>query len=481
MFCPPLDPRTIERVYTKSANLEVAISDLLLIAEEVDLNTRASSPEIPFTDSSESTSSQGTDKSAIEFLGVCFPGASSKYLQEVYDNCNEEVEKAIDFILSEEFILQEGFNTEIEKEPASGCNTTPSSSSSSSSKASQGKRPKKKGKKGTGGKESTRDLYSCQLDWSNIERWQSQHWAALEQRFEYILEMLPKLGRLPVVLALRKANGDLYQAIDSLMNSDGRSPEAPSVEAEVRKLREVFPQHSMVKLTVYALQWPGVDDAINRLVGENLPAVEKLKLEPPELWTVVAKKPAPSNHSLPTTYSLPANPYTPDEFKYEIPNTGDYNKMRKQVALLKEARQRAFHQAAQAYRQRHTCGQSAAAAFYSSEGREISSRIAKLHASTAQAFAQSSSSKYQIDLHGLTVAEAAPLVAESVDAWYARETTGIQSGRLKKLTPFVIITGAGKHSTNGVSRMKPMVTSLLKRHGWKHEVKSASIEVLGPK
>ncbi|CAM0136427.1 unnamed protein product [Umbelopsis sp. WA50703] len=83
-----------------------------------------------------------------------------------------------------------------------------------------------------------------------------------------------------------------------------------------------------------------------------------------------------------------------------------------------------------------------------------------------------------LDLHGLTVTEATELVKEGVNQWWSRST--MRAGRTK-IKPLNIVTGLGKHSDHGQSRLYPTVLKLLTREGWKVDTLSrGSILVIGP-
>ncbi|KAG2173823.1 hypothetical protein INT43_005243, partial [Umbelopsis isabellina] len=83
-----------------------------------------------------------------------------------------------------------------------------------------------------------------------------------------------------------------------------------------------------------------------------------------------------------------------------------------------------------------------------------------------------------LDLHGLTVAEATELVKEGVNQWWSRST--MRAGRTK-IKPLQIVTGLGKHSDHGQSRLYPTVLKLLAREGWRVDTLSrGSIMVIGP-
>jgi len=87
------------------------------------------------------------------------------------------------------------------------------------------------------------------------------------------------------------------------------------------------------------------------------------------------------------------------------------------------------------------------------------------------------SSDNEIDLHGVTIYDGVRIALEKTEQWWA----DLGPGRITraKSEPLVIITGAGRHNTNGVSRLRQSVGAALKRDGWKYVVEEGRFIVKG--
>ena len=142
---------------------------------------------------------------------------------------------------------------------------------------------------------------------------------------------------------------------------------------------------------------------------------------------------------------------------------------------LSALRNGAFNQAAAAYKK----GKSdplmgGAAAYYSSVGRDYGAKAKSAMSATADATAARQSTKSQLDLHGIGVADAVRIAREKVTSWWV----GL-GDRVNGHGGYKIITGKGTHSEGGVARVGPAVSRMLIREGWRVEVGSGSMVVTG--
>ncbi|GFF38513.1 smr domain-containing protein C1235.03 [Aspergillus udagawae] len=141
----------------------------------------------------------------------------------------------------------------------------------------------------------------------------------------------------------------------------------------------------------------------------------------------------------------------------------------------------AFHKASAAYRR----GKSdklmgGAAAYYSSVGRDHLERAKREAAAAADALVDSQSTSNSLDLHGVSVQDAVRIASSRVTEWWdslgdAKYMRGGEAAR----SGFRIITGVGRHSHDGTSRLGPAVGKLLAREGWRVEVGEGVLTVTG--
>ncbi|TPX56920.1 hypothetical protein PhCBS80983_g04185 [Powellomyces hirtus] len=131
----------------------------------------------------------------------------------------------------------------------------------------------------------------------------------------------------------------------------------------------------------------------------------------------------------------------------------------------REQRNDRFRRAAAAFQKGDLTGRGSAA-YYSEEGRELTSQMARWNNMAASTVIQRNQARlqndpYTIDLHELTVQEAIKYVDEAVNNWYSRD-----GAKSKPRKPLKIITGAGQHSSFGVRKLYPAVIKSLKGKGW---------------
>ncbi|KAL2821958.1 hypothetical protein BJX63DRAFT_377587 [Aspergillus granulosus] len=123
-----------------------------------------------------------------------------------------------------------------------------------------------------------------------------------------------------------------------------------------------------------------------------------------------------------------------------------------------------------------------AAAYYSSLGRDHLERAKRDAAAAADALVDSQSSWNSIDLHGVSVQDAVRITSQRVEQWWdslgdSKYMRGSDSAAARG--GFRIITGLGRHSHDGTSRLGPAVGKMLTREGWKVEVGQGVLTVVG--
>ncbi|KAI9743006.1 MAG: hypothetical protein M1818_003301 [Claussenomyces sp. TS43310] len=145
-------------------------------------------------------------------------------------------------------------------------------------------------------------------------------------------------------------------------------------------------------------------------------------------------------------------------------------------------RDAAFAQASLAYRRgRSDALMAGAAAHYASVGRDWDARAQAATAAEADRLVARQSagdSSSALDLHGVDVRNAERISRQRVTDWWARlggprgEAVGLHGG-------YRIVTGRGRHSEGGRSRLGPAVAKMLISEGWKVEVGCGVLTVTG--
>ncbi len=136
--------------------------------------------------------------------------------------------------------------------------------------------------------------------------------------------------------------------------------------------------------------------------------------------------------------------------------------------------------AAQAYRQsKGNKLMGAAAAYYADLGRTYDAKARMYDTEAARAMVNQQSSENVLDLHRATVQQALSFTSQNLNAWWARTPVQPYSGGKKALQSYSIITGQGRHSSSGSSRLRPVIRMYLTRNKWRYGERGGEFEVFG--
>ncbi|KAI0899181.1 hypothetical protein F4806DRAFT_456928 [Annulohypoxylon nitens] len=144
---------------------------------------------------------------------------------------------------------------------------------------------------------------------------------------------------------------------------------------------------------------------------------------------------------------------------------------------LAESRNHSFTSAAAAFRK----GKSdplyrQAGAYYASRAREQATSFRQANSVEANFLVDSKSTENMIDLHGVTVQDGVEIALDRVRRWW--QSLGEDRARKAKLG-FTVVTGLGRHSSDGKSRLRINVFKALVADGWKAEVLTGSYLITG--
>lgn len=153
-----------------------------------------------------------------------------------------------------------------------------------------------------------------------------------------------------------------------------------------------------------------------------------------------------------------------------------------QAMIHRQAAAAAFSHAGDASRRgRSSPHMGGVVAHHTARGHEHLKTARAWEAIAADHRASKQSSATWLDLHGISVKDAKRIALEKTERWW--ESLGdakyAPGGGGPAREGFRIVTGAGKHSKNGVSKLGPAVFKKLKQAGWKVEVHTAEIIVTG--
>lgn len=162
-----------------------------------------------------------------------------------------------------------------------------------------------------------------------------------------------------------------------------------------------------------------------------------------------------------------------EPFKYDFgvdPPEESAEHFRILIDSLFEERSNLYIKAAKAFAQSNLHGRSAAS-YYSQQARNLTTDIEeyrKLAAYATFLVYNPDPYSYQLDLHGLSVAEALPLTSAFLKH-HLRDTN--------RYNQVVIVTGSGRRSKNGI-RLRPEVYHLLKTQNWRFNFDSLCLFIV---
>ncbi|KAL5001913.1 hypothetical protein BDV10DRAFT_158998 [Aspergillus recurvatus] len=203
-----------------------------------------------------------------------------------------------------------------------------------------------------------------------------------------------------------------------------------------------------------------------------------------ELAKAYMTNPAPRSASELIKFTTSPPPREVEEIpKRRIAGSRSYEQVTASAGYHSYAAAEALTKASAAYRRgKSDRFMGGAAAYYSAVGREHLERAKRETAASADALVSQQSSWDELDLHGVSVQDAVRIASERVAIWweslgdskYMRGSDGdaARGG-------YRIITGLGRHSHDGTSRIGPAVAKMLAREGWKVEVEQGFLRVVG--
>lgn len=163
--------------------------------------------------------------------------------------------------------------------------------------------------------------------------------------------------------------------------------------------------------------------------------------------------------------------------KHVVSRSGSLYSASTSSTELATARDHAYMSAASAYRKgRSNPLFKQANAYYVERGRELASNHRQAISAEAEYMVDQKSTKTMIDLHGVTVQDGVDIAKDRVSRWW--DSLGEDRARKAK-EGFTVVTGIGRHSSDGRSPLRINVFKALVADGWKIEVLTGSYLVTG--
>lgn len=201
-----------------------------------------------------------------------------------------------------------------------------------------------------------------------------------------------------------------------------------------------------------------------------------------EIPTATGSSNASKSKNLRPTASVPIlSPISPPSR-----NPPSYQAALDTAALVSASRQHAQAAAAQNFRRgaSHPLYRQAASV-YADRARDETLAYLRARGAVADALvadrcaASGSRSGDLIDLHGIEVADGVRIALEYTRDWWRHLPGEYRARAARESGGFVVVTGIGKHSAGGVSRLRQSVAAALVEDGWKVEVETGRFRVVG--
>lgn len=413
--------------------------------------------------------SGANEEDKIEYLSEMFPSVEKFTIQHALRKSSGDIDRSMDVLLNLSFFYEQPSNEDGDKvaipKGIDGFHD------GSNGKTGRKKSRKRKTKNKSGWNRGHPD---CEVD-SILqgEPCAVNKWEAAQKDIEFIHSRTSPVLKKEMVTSTYHANGaSLTATIRSLAESHAPKDERvisqdTVTEAQVAELIQELPS---ISPTTFA--------GLLKITRGSVSAASEL---------AAAMVTGPVTSSVSELIKITTSP-PPVDVEVETPRRRnearvirDYDRVTSSAGAHFAAGAEALSKASAAYRR----GKSdrlmgGAAAYYSAVGRDHLERAKRDAAAAADALVDSQSTSTMLDLHGVSVQDAVRIASERVSEWW--ESLGdakyIRSGEIAR-TGYRIVTGLGRHSHDGTSRLGPAVGKMLAREGWRVEVGEGVLTVVG--
>lgn len=304
---------------------------------------------------------------------------------------------------------------------------------------------------------------------STVDASSQSRWDRGKEEIEFIAQRV-HISRQTVASTYHKSGASMPSTIGALCSLQESaisnpyllSAPRPIVDASVKSLSHDFPYVSQKTLEgLVWLTYPAMASA-NELAHALTNATHGSSFT---TQIMPQYSPRPSTPPSPTSRNVDSSSPLPT----------------KVAANLTAVRSTAFAQASAAYRKSKSKPLMAgAASYYSSVGRDAAAGMARHEAAVSDALVSEQSRNGEIDLHGVNVKNALRIAKNKVQSWWdGGAAEWARKGKVQEGDGLRIVTGIGRHSEGGRSKIGPAVGAMLVREGWKVEIGEGVILVRG--
>ncbi|CEP15530.1 hypothetical protein [Parasitella parasitica] len=507
-FCPPLDPSLIQAIWNDSFNYATCFEILSSLAKEADQtldqqDVLASMEQLDLGNETKTIITTTTDTTTesedenINFLFTCFPTFPLQDLVDALESQDNDVEKATDVLLNREFIQQVEHQNDIvesaEKNGMKAASTTKKRVKPRPRKSTvwtSGQLPSVGISQGhtsnpAAQSQNMREIIAQEEEdaYTDIATMPFNMWHQYDPTINNLEHYFPRVPKSTIAACVQHCRGNIIASVKSIMEKHPEEkPEHELTWSLVKDLNHVKQELEaiMVDRTLddiarvalgVVISCKDSNKSLDQMVQMGIEHflsfdVNQLALE------ARLQKMAKESDIIRAKQKKQDMPVIPEYLL--LNNQRDYieddpEECRDIAMQLIIERNTLFRKAAAAYQHAKNKGpgEGGIAFFYSDNARQLDSRAKDWNMRAARATVRGhrlrQNDDHLLDLHGLTVVEAQAVVREGVNQWYSRSQ--MQSSR-RQLRPLKIITGVGKHSKYGESKLLPSTLKILKQEGW---------------
>lgn len=419
-------------------------------------------------------------KLAYTFLGMTtadkaqnlismFPTITRLEAERILEDCHDNLSRSMDVLLNLAFIEETQIAKEIPQHTPNEASSIPKSIDGFQAKENQngGKKPRKNKKQ----KQRRVDLATQSMNNTATNKWE-----AGKKDIDFLSSRVCTLQREKIASTYHENSMSLCATIRVLAQAHAPKDiheieDDPVLITQVGELGHKYPGINPITLT-----------GLIRIANNEISAAD-------ELADTLARRPDLTSAS--NIISFVSAPVALDDEEENTPpvqqteSASDFMDFSEAAAAANShfaARSVALAQASQsARRARSNPLYGGASAYYrdvSNEQRQLAMR----HLATASdRLVARQSSQYDLDLHGVTVANAVRIARERVQAWWdgLGDQKYVRGGGQSSHGGFNIVCGVGNHSQDRKSHIGPAVWNMLLKEGWRVELNRGSMLVTG--
>ncbi|CAG8892700.1 unnamed protein product [Penicillium egyptiacum] len=424
-------------------------------------------------------------KLAYTFLGMTtadkaqnlismFPSITRLEAERILEDCHDNLSRSMDVLLNLAFIEENQIAREIPQQTPGEVAQDSQSSIPKSIDGFQAKEnPNGGGKKSRKKKKQQQRRVELSSQAMNTT---TNKWEAGKKDIEFLSSRACALQREKIASTYHENSMSLCATIRVLAQAHGPKDiyeieEDPVLVTQVGELSHKYPGINPITLS-----------GLIRIANNEIPAAD-------EMADILARR--PDLASVSNIISFVSSPVALDDEEENVLPTRqtesasdfmDFDAAAAAASSHFAARSAALAQASQsARRARSNPLYGGASAYYRDVGNE-QRQLALRHLATASdRLVARQSSQYDLDLHGVTVANAVRIARERVQAWWdgLGDQKYVRGGGRNSHGGFNIVCGVGHHSLDRKSHIGPAVWNMLLREGWRVELNRGSMLVTG--